>query len=56
MRTVEEFNASKNGASFVDKANELLEKYDKDYPLRFYSRERLFSAKARAKYIVGDLP
>ena len=48
MRTVADFDASKNGASFVDKANELVATYDKDYPLRFYSREYLFSDEARA--------
>jgi len=55
MRTVADFNTSKNGASFVDKANELVTKYDKDYPLRFYSREYLFSEKARARFVEGDL-
>ncbi len=55
MRTVSDFNASKNGTSLLDKANELVELYDTDYPLRFYSREFLFSDEARAKFIEGDL-
>ncbi len=55
MRTVADFNTTKNGVSFVEKANELVEKYDKDYPLRFYSREYLFSDEARTKFVVGDL-
>ena len=55
MRTVAVFNTSKNGASFLDKTNELVEKYDKDYPLRFYSREYLFSDEARARFVEGDL-
>lgn len=55
MRTVADFNASKNGASLLDKTNELVEKYDKDYPLRFYSREYLFSDKARAVFVEGDI-
>lgn len=55
MRTVADFNGSKNGASLLDKANELVASYDKDYPLRFYSREYLFSDEARAKYVEGDL-
>src|SRR4029079_14695198 len=54
MRTIAEFNASKNGASLAEKANELVEKYDKDYPLRFYSREFLFSDEARARFVEGD--
>lgn len=56
MRTVADFNASKNGASLLDKANELVANYDKDYPLRFYTRDLLFSDEARAKFVNGDLP
>jgi hypothetical protein len=55
MRTVDGFRRSKNGASMLEKANELIEEYDKDYPLRFYSREYLFSDEARAKFVEGDL-
>ena len=39
----------------LEKANELVAKYDKDYPLRFYSREYLFSDEARADFVEGDL-
>ena len=53
MRTVADFKAWKNGASFMDKANELVAEYDKDYPLRFYSRELLFSDEARTKFVEG---
>ena len=55
MRTVADFNASKNGTSLLDKANELVAEYEKDYPLRFYSREFLFSDEARATFVKGDL-
>ena len=55
MRTVAEFNVSKNGASVLDKTNELVAKFDKDHPLRFYSREYLFSDEARAAFVEGDL-
>ena len=55
MRTVAEFNASKNGAPILDKTNELVARFDKDYPLKFYSREFLFSDEARAKFVEGDL-
>lgn len=55
MRTVADFNASKIGASFLDKANEIVEKYDKNYPQRFYSREFLFSDEARTRFVEGDL-
>ena len=55
MRTVNEFNASKNGTSLLEKANELTASFDKDYPLKFYSPEYLFSDEARAKFVEGDL-
>lgn len=55
MRTVADFNAAKNGASLLDKANELVATHDKDYPLKFYSRDFLFSDAARAAFVEGDL-
>jgi hypothetical protein len=55
MRTVAEFNESKNGDSIVAKAAEMIKTFEKDYPLRFYSRQLLFSDKARVKFIEGDL-
>ncbi len=55
MRTVAVYNASKNGSSLLDKTNDLVATYDKDYPLRFYSREYLFSDEARARFVEGDL-
>jgi hypothetical protein len=29
--------------------------FDKDYPMRFYTRELLFSDRARAEFVDGDL-
>lgn len=55
MRAVNEFRKTKNGSSIIEICNELVEKFDKDYPLKFYSRERLFSDEARAGFITGDL-
>ncbi|MEO6655173.1 MAG: hypothetical protein ABIO36_03755 [Pyrinomonadaceae bacterium] len=55
MRAVAVLNASKNGASLFDKTNELVATFDKDYPLRFYSRAYLFSDEARAKFVEGNL-
>jgi len=55
MRTVFDFAKSKTDASILEKANELVEKFDKNYPLRFYSRELLFSDEARAKFTEADL-
>ncbi len=55
LRTVADFANSKNGASILETCNELVEKFDKDFPLRFYSRELLFSDKARKKFVEFDL-
>ena len=55
MRTVADYNASKKGTPLLNKTNELVAKYDKDYPLRFYSREYLFSDEALSRFIEGDL-
>ncbi|MEP7074783.1 MAG: hypothetical protein ABI878_03150 [Acidobacteriota bacterium] len=55
MRTVSDYNDLKAGASLLEKANELVANYDKNYPLRFYSREYLFSDEPRAQFVEGDL-
>jgi len=55
MKTVEDFKNSKPDLTIIEVCEELIEKYDKDYPLRFYSRELLFSDKARDCFVKGDL-
>ncbi len=55
MRTVAEYNASKNGTSLLEKANEVAYRWDKDYPLKFYTRELLFSDEARAAFVEPDM-
>ena len=56
MGTISDFYASKNGYSIVELTNEILKiGGDKDFPLRFYSRELLFSDKARKEYVEPDL-
>jgi len=55
MRTVDDFRKSKNGASMTEICNELTTNFDKDYPLKFYSRAFLFSEKARAEFVEADL-
>ncbi len=55
MRTVSEFNSSQNGKSLLDKVNTLVDRFNKDYPLTFYSRELLFSDEARHRFVEGDL-
>ena len=55
MRTLSGFLRSTNGSSFVDKVEEMSELFDKDYPMKFYTRERLFSDEARARFVEPDL-
>ncbi len=55
MRLVYDYLARANGDPLLDKANELAALYDKDYPMKFYSRELLFSDRARAEYVEPDL-
>ena len=55
MRTVSDFMNSKNDGLIVEKANNLIENFDKNYPLKFYSRELLFSNKARDRFVEPDL-
>ncbi len=54
MRLVYDYLSSSNGGSLLDKANELAALYDKDHPLNFYSRDLLFSARARQMYVEPD--
>jgi hypothetical protein len=54
IRTVADFLGSRNAGSLIETANELVARFDKHYPLKFYSRELLFSDEARARYIEPD--
>ena len=55
MDTLDQFRRSKPIKTLNAKANEMLEVFDKDYPLRFYSRAKLFSDEARVGYVPPDL-
>lgn len=55
MRTAYAYMLMNENLSFVEKANGLCELFDKDHPLKFYSRELLFSDRARAEYVEPDL-
>jgi hypothetical protein len=54
MEHVNEYNLLMNGVSLLDKANEIVNLWDKDYPLKFYSRELLFSDEARLRFVPPD--
>ncbi len=55
MRTAYAYVLMNEDLSFVEKVNGLCELYDKDHPLKFYSREVLFSDRARVEYVGPDL-
>ena len=55
IRTVATFHAESNGKPIGEKISEMVKRFDKDYLLRFYSRDLLFSDRARAEFIEGDL-
>ncbi len=55
MQTVSDFIKCKSDVSVVEIYNELVERFDKDYPLKFYSRELLFSDEARRNFVESDL-
>ncbi len=55
IRTVADFKESKEGLSIVEIANEMVLRFDKNHPLKFYSADLLFSDEARARYVEPDL-
>lgn len=56
MQTIFDLMKIYRDCSFVEMANQILEVGgDKDLPLRFYSREVLFSDKARVEFVEPDL-
>lgn len=55
MKTVANFNSTRTGNSLLERANDLIETYDKDHPLKFYSKEVLFSDLARTGYVKPDI-
>ena len=54
MRTLEGFIDSNKCNSVIETINEIIETFDKNYPLRFYSKECLFSDEARIKLVHPD--
>jgi len=56
LRTVYDLIETQGGDSYVRTANKILKTCgDKDLPLKFYSRERLFSDEASRNFVEGDL-
>ena len=51
MRTVFDFAQKNKNGSVIENLSTLIKLYDKDYPLKFYSREDLFSERARRQFV-----
>ena len=55
IRTVAAYHASSNGKPIADKIDEMISRFDKDYLFSYYTREYLFSDKARTEFVEPDL-
>lgn len=55
MQTVFTFLETNADESMIETINKLIAKFGKDYPLKFYSQDLLFSDKAREKFVESDL-
>jgi hypothetical protein len=54
IKTVRAFHVASNDKQIGEKIDEMVERFDKDYLLRFYSHEYLFSNEARARFVEPD--
>jgi hypothetical protein len=54
-RAVFDFVKANPNKNLVELANKIIERFDKNYPLKFYSRELLFSVEARFRFVEADL-
>ncbi len=54
-RAVFDYVKANPNKNLIELANEIIEKFDKNYPLTFYSRKVLFSVEARFGFIEADL-
>jgi hypothetical protein len=55
LRTVFDSVKANPNKNLLESTNEIIEKFDKDYPLKSYSRELLFSVEARTEFVEADL-
>lgn len=55
VRSVFDYLKENPNKSLVKLASEIIEKFDKNYPLKFYSRELLFSKEARFGFVEADV-
>ncbi|MBL8184677.1 MAG: hypothetical protein JNK51_07100 [Blastocatellia bacterium] len=55
VRAVDAFRSAHPNSSLNELADEMTQHFDKELPLRFYSRELLFSDRARETFIEPDV-
>jgi hypothetical protein len=55
LQTVFDFVKANPNKNLLESTNEIIDKFDKDYPLKFYSRELLFSVEARTEFVEADV-
>ena len=55
VKVISEYVKQNKNRSFFELVNEMIDLFDKDYPLKFYSREVLFSVEARFGFVEADL-
>ncbi len=55
MRTAADFYSAKASETISDIAEEFVSGFDKDHPLRYYSRDLLFSDDARVKFVSPNI-
>lgn len=55
IRSVAAFHTASNGKPLGEKIAEMVAKFDKEYLLTFYSRELIFSDRARRELVEPDL-
>jgi len=51
MRTIHNFANEKKGEPMIEACREMISKFDKDFPLEYYSKDLLFSDDARARFV-----
>lgn len=54
IKSIYEFSEENSNELKIEILNKMIEKFDKNYPLKFYSQEHLFSDIAKATFIIGD--
>lgn len=55
IKMLDDYKNLKRENSLIESCRKIVENFDKDYPLKFYSREFLFSDKARKEFVTADL-